>query len=82
LLARAPLLLELLLHRGKRGVIVRQVGPQLLSLFGLLLGLPLPRLCPLEGGMVLLELGLRRGERRLPLCRRNPHHDQVLTRLL
>jgi hypothetical protein len=82
LLAHAPLLLELLLHRGKRAGLVRQVGPQLLSIFGLLLDLALPRSCPLEGGVVLLESSLHRGERRLPLRSRNPHRGQVLARLL
>jgi hypothetical protein len=59
LIPRAPLQLELLLHRGKRGDLVRQVGSQLLGLFRLLLGLALLRSCPLEGDAVLLKLGLR-----------------------
>jgi hypothetical protein len=32
--------------------------------------------------VVLLELSLRRGERRLPLCRYNLHRGQILARLL
>jgi hypothetical protein len=32
--------------------------------------------------MVVLELGLRRGERRLPLCRCGLHRGQVLMSLL
>jgi hypothetical protein len=48
LLARAPLLLELLLHRGERDNPVRQVGRQPLGLIGLLLSLALLRLRSLE----------------------------------
>jgi hypothetical protein len=65
-LARAPLLLELLLRCDKRGNPVRQVGPQLLGLHGLLLSLALPGLRSLEGCAVLLELGLSRGKLRFP----------------
>jgi hypothetical protein len=37
LLARVPLLSKLLLHRGEGGGLVRQAGPQLLNLLGLLI---------------------------------------------
>jgi hypothetical protein len=57
LLAHALLLLELPLRSGEWGDPVHQVGPQLPSLLGLLLGLALPRPCSLEGCTVLLELG-------------------------
>jgi hypothetical protein len=56
--------------------------PQLLGLLGPLLGPTLPRLRPLEGGTVLLELRLCRGERRLPLRRYSLCRGQVLTCLL
>jgi hypothetical protein len=81
MLARAPLLLELLLYHGEQGGLVRQVGTQPLSLLGFLLGLALPRLRPLEGCAVLLELGTSRSELCLPLRRRSPHSGQVLARL-
>jgi hypothetical protein len=81
LLACTPLLLELLLHRGERGNLVHLVGPQLLGLLGLLLGLALPRLRPLEGCAVLLELGSSQSGFRLPLRHYNPHRGQVLARL-
>jgi hypothetical protein len=42
LMARNLVLLELPLHRGQCGNPVRQVGPQLLGLLGLLLSLALP----------------------------------------
>jgi hypothetical protein len=42
------LLPDLLPHCCKRDDLVRQVGPQLLGLFGLLLSLTLPRPCPLR----------------------------------
>jgi hypothetical protein len=57
LLARNPFVPELLLRRGERGGLVRQAGPQLLCLLGLLFGLALPCTCSLEGRVVLLELG-------------------------
>jgi hypothetical protein len=82
LLACALLLLELLLHRGEQGNTVCQVGPQLLGLFGLLLDLALLRPRPLEGCVVLLELGSSQSELRLPLRRYSPHRSQVLVRLL
>jgi hypothetical protein len=69
LLMSALLLAKLLLHRSERSGLHRQVSPQPLGLLGHLLGLDLPRPCPLEGGMVLLKLGLRRGEGRLLLRR-------------
>jgi hypothetical protein len=50
------LLLKPLLRRGEGGGLVRQAGPQLLGLLGLLLGLALPGPRPLEGGAVLLDL--------------------------
>jgi hypothetical protein len=78
MLADAPLLLELHLHRGKRSDLVCQAGPQLLSLFGLLLNLALPRPCPLEGCTVLLELGTSRSELCLPLFHHSPHRGEVL----
>jgi hypothetical protein len=81
-LARALLLPELFLHRGKRGDPARQVGSQLLSLLGPLLGLALPRPCPLEGGAVLLQLSPCRGERRLLLSRRSLGRGQGLARFL
>jgi hypothetical protein len=60
-LARTLLLLELLPRCGKRGDLVRQVGPQLLDLLGLLLGQALPRPRPLEWrGPVGAELAPRR----------------------
>jgi hypothetical protein len=78
LLARALLLLELPLCRGERGIPLRQLDSQLLSLLGLLLGLALPRPCSLEGCAVLLELGSSRGDLCLPLRRHGPHRGQVL----
>jgi hypothetical protein len=81
LLARALLLTELLPHHGKRGGLVCQIGPQPLGLLGILLSLALPRSRPLEGGAVLLELGLRRSEHSLPLHRHYLHRGQVLARL-
>jgi hypothetical protein len=57
LMTRAPLLPELFIHRGERGDLVRQTGPQLLGLPSLLLSLALLRPRPLEGCTVLLELG-------------------------
>ena len=62
LLTRAPLLAKLILHRGERRDLLLQISAQLLGLLGLLLGLSLPGPRPLEGGAVLLELGLRRDE--------------------
>jgi hypothetical protein len=82
LLARALLLAELLPHRSKRGDLIRQVSSQPLGLLGFLLVLGLPRLRPLEGGAILLELSLRRGEGRLPLRRYVLHLSQGCTRLL
>jgi hypothetical protein len=54
--ACTPLPMELILH------LLLQSSTQLLSLLGLLLCLSLPRPRPLEGGAVLLELGLRLGQ--------------------
>ena len=62
LLTRAPLLAELILHRGERRDLLLQISAQLFGLLGLLLGLSLPGSRPLEGGAVLLELGLRLDE--------------------
>jgi hypothetical protein len=81
-LTRAPLLATLLLHRSKRGDLLLQVSTQPLSLLGLLLGLSLPGLCPLEGGAVLLKLGLRRGEGGLLLLHCGLHLSQGGARLL
>jgi hypothetical protein len=82
LLTCAILLAELLLHHSERNGLLCQVSPQLLSLFGLLLGLDLPGPCPLEGGEVLLKLGLHRGEGRLLLCRCGLRLSQGGARLL
>jgi hypothetical protein len=60
MLACASLLAKLLLH-------LAQVSAQLFGLLGLLLRLSLPGPCPLEGGAVLLELGIRWNERGLSL---------------
>jgi hypothetical protein len=49
LLVCDPFLPELLLRRGERGGLVRQAGPQLLCLPGLLFGLALPSKRSLEG---------------------------------
>jgi hypothetical protein len=65
-------------NRGQRGDLVRKVGPQLLDL----LGLAVRRLRPLEGGVVLVELSLHPGERRLLLSHCNPHRSQGIARLL
>jgi hypothetical protein len=78
LLARVPLLLKLLLHRGEGGGLVRQDGPQLLNLLGLLLGLALPSTRSLEGRVVLLELSTSRGHLCLPLRRQDPRPSQIL----
>jgi hypothetical protein len=51
---------ELLLHRGERRDLLLQVSTQFLDLLGPLLCLSLLGPYPLEGGAVLLELGLRR----------------------
>jgi hypothetical protein len=59
LLACVPLPLKLLLHRGERGGLVCQAGPQLLGLLGPFLGLALPRSCSLEGSTALFELGTK-----------------------
>jgi hypothetical protein len=82
LLTCAILLAELLLHHSERNGLLCQVSPQLLSLFGLLLGLDLPGPCPLEGGEVLLKLGLHRGEGRLLLRRCGLRLSQGGARLL
>jgi hypothetical protein len=55
LLACGSLLPELLLRRDDRGGLVGQAGPQLLGLFGPLLGLTLLGPCSLEGYAVLLS---------------------------
>jgi hypothetical protein len=82
LLARALLLEELVPHRSKRGDLIRQISPQPLDLLGFLLGLGLPGPCSLEGGAILLELSLRRGEGRLSLCRCGLRLSQGCTCLL
>jgi hypothetical protein len=79
---RVPVLAKLLLHRSERGDLLLQVSPQPLGLLGLLLGLSLPGPCPLEGGAVLLKLGLRRGEGGLLLRHCVLHLGQGGTRLL
>jgi hypothetical protein len=66
LLTRGSLLTELLLHRGERSTLAHQGRPKPLGLLGLLLGLTLPGLRPLEGRAVLLELGASRGDLDLP----------------
>jgi hypothetical protein len=73
LLARALLMLELPLRRGKRGSPLRQLDSQLSSLLGLLLGLALQRPCSLDDCAVLLELSSSRGDGvpLLPLRARN-----------
>jgi hypothetical protein len=65
LLACALLLAELLPHRNKQGDLIRQISPQPLSLLGFLLSLGLLGPSSLEGGAILLELSLYRGEGRL-----------------
>jgi hypothetical protein len=67
LLARAPLLVELLVHYSERRGLHLHGNAQLLGLLGLLLRLSLSGLCPLEGGTVLLQLSLRLSQGRLPL---------------
>jgi hypothetical protein len=69
LLARDLFLLELILHRGERGGLVRQAGPQLVRLPGLLFSPALPSSRSLKGRAVLLELGPSRGHLGLPLRR-------------
>jgi hypothetical protein len=78
LLARVSLLSELLLCRGEGGGLVRQVGPQLLHLLGLLFSLALPSTRSLDGRVVLLELGTSRGHLCLPLRRQGPRPGQIL----
>jgi hypothetical protein len=73
---------ELLLRRGERDGLVRQAGPQLLRLFGLIFNLALPRSRSLEGCTVLLELGPNRGHLGLPLCRQALRPRQILSRLV
>jgi hypothetical protein len=58
LLARGPLLPELLLRRRERRGLLGHAHPQLLCLFGLLLGLALPSARFLEGRAILLKLGM------------------------
>jgi hypothetical protein len=82
LLTRTPLLTKLLLHRSERSGFLLQVSSQPLSLLGLLLGLSLPGLCPLEGGVILLKLGLRRGKGCLLLYNHGLHLGQSGVRLL
>jgi hypothetical protein len=82
LLMNAPLLAKLLLHRSERGDLLFQVSSQPLSLLGLLLGLGLSGPCPLDGGAVLLKLGLHRGEGHLLLRHRGLHLGQGGARLL
>jgi hypothetical protein len=80
LAARILLLLEPLLRRGEGGSLVRQGGPQLLDLLGLLLGLALPSTHSLEDRAVLLELGTSSGHLHLPLRHHGPRSRQILTR--
>jgi hypothetical protein len=77
-----PFLPELLFRRGKGGSLVRQIGPQLLGLLSLLLGLALPSPCSLEGRTILLELGTSRAHLGLPLRHQGPRPCQILPRLL
>jgi hypothetical protein len=79
-LARVPLLPKLFLRRGDGGSLVRQDGPQLLNLFGLLLSLALPSTHSLKGRAVLLELGTSRGHLCLPLRRHGSRPGQILAR--
>jgi hypothetical protein len=79
--ARILLLLKPLLRRGEGGGLVRQAGPQQLSLLSLLLGLALPRLCPIEGSAVLLELSSSGSQLPLEFRRRNPHRGHILAHL-
>jgi hypothetical protein len=81
LLARIFLPLELLLRRGEGGGLVRQAGPQQLSLLSFLLNLALPGPRPLEGGVVLLELSLGGSQLPLGFRRHNLHRGHILTRL-
>jgi hypothetical protein len=82
LLERVSLLSELLLRRGEGGGLVRQVGPQLLSLFVLFFGLALPSTHSLEGHAVLLELSTSHGHLCLPLRCHGPRLGQILAYLL
>jgi hypothetical protein len=82
LLVCGLLLTELLLRRGERGSLVRQGRPQPLGLLGLLLGLTLPGSRPLEGRVVLLELGTSGGDLGLPRRCYGACPRQVFSRLV
>jgi hypothetical protein len=82
LLTHTPLLAKLLLHRGERRDLLLQVNTQLFGLIGLLLYMSLLGLCPLEGGAVLLELGLCCSKSGLSLCQRGLRLGQGFTCLL
>jgi hypothetical protein len=82
MLARGPLLLELLLRRRERCGLLGHTRPQLFRLLGLLLGLALPSAHVLEGHTILLKLGTNRGHLSLPLRRQSTCPRQVLPRPL
>jgi hypothetical protein len=68
----------MLLLRGERGGLALQGRPQPLRLLGLLLGLALSDPRPLEGRVVLFELGASSGDLSLPRRRDRARPCQVL----